>query len=120
MIGLEILPTEHLMHGFGTSIALIGFRFAIAQIYEYVERGYQGWTGKILAPPISRCLHRPQLVRSFSGCCSIWSDFGSHKKRPICLYGTARLPRIMANSVLIIGLFGLTAVGAAIFLQESD
>ena len=33
-----------------TSISLIGFGFAIAKTYEYVETSYIGKTGKILDP----------------------------------------------------------------------
>ena len=44
-----------------TSISLIGFGFAIAKSYEYVETGYEGWTGKILDP-----FHAPLFLEVLS------------------------------------------------------
>ena len=44
-----------------TSIALIGFGFAIAKSYEYVETGYEGWTGKALDP-----FHAPPFLEVLS------------------------------------------------------
>lgn len=102
-----------------TSIALIGFGFAIAKSYEYVETGYVEWTGRILDP-----FHAPLL---FGGAFIILGLLGTFAA--VIQYGRIldrirsgrftymeprRLPQIMAISVLVIGLFGLVAVGATI------
>jgi putative membrane protein len=107
-----------------TSISLIGFGFAIAQTYEYVERGYQGWTGKILDP-----FHTPLffggafIVLGLLGTSAALVQYGRILDRirsgQFIYMEPHRLPRIMAISVLVMGLFGLVAVGATIFLQKS-
>ena len=102
-----------------TSISLIGFGFAIAKSYEYVETGYEGWSGRILDP-----FHTPLF---FGGAFIILGLLGT--SAAVVQYGRIlnrirsarftymepqRLPQIMAISVLLMGLFGLVAVGATI------
>jgi putative membrane protein len=102
-----------------TSISLIGFGFAIAKSYEYAETSYEGWTGKILDP-----FHAPLF---FGGAFIILGLLGTFAA--VIQYGRIldrirsgrftymepqRLPQIMAISVLVMGLFGLVAVGATI------
>jgi putative membrane protein len=50
----RIAEDRTLMAWIRTSISLIGFGFAIAQSYEYIEKGYMETSGKILDS-----LHRP-------------------------------------------------------------
>lgn len=106
-----------------TSIALIGFGFAIAKSYEYVERGYEGWTGKILDP-----FHVPLffggafivlglLETSADGVQYGWILDRIRSGR-FTYMEPRRLPQIMATSVLVMGLFGLVAVGATILHQK--
>ena len=102
-----------------TSIALIGFGFAIAKSYEYVETGYEGWTGKILDP-----FHAPLffggafIVLGLLGTFAAVAQYGRILDRirngRFIYMEPQRLPQIMAISVLVIGLFGLVAVGATI------
>ncbi len=102
-----------------TSIALIGFGFAIAKSYEYVETGYERWTGKILDP-----FHAPLLfggafiVLGFLGTLAAVIQYGRILDRirsgRFTYMEPQRLPQIMAISVLVVGLFGLVAVGATI------
>lgn len=102
-----------------TSIALIGFGFAIAKSYEYVETGYEQWTGKILDP-----FHAPLLfggsfiILGFIGTLTAVIQYGRILDRirsgRFTYMEPRRLPQILAISVLVIGLFGLVAVGATI------
>ncbi len=102
-----------------TSIALIGFGFAIAKSYEYAEAGYEGWTGRILDP-----FHAPLF---FGGAFIILGVLGTFAA--VVQYGRIldrirsgrftymepqRLPQIMAISVLVMGLLGLVGVSATI------
>lgn len=102
-----------------TSIALIGFGFAMAKSYEYVEIGYEGWTGKILDP-----FHAPLflggafIILGLLGTTAAVVQYGRILDRirsgRFTYMEPHRLPKIMAVSVLALGLFGLVAVGATI------
>jgi putative membrane protein len=102
-----------------TSISLIGFGFAIAKSYEYVETGYEGWTGKILDP-----FHAPLffggafivlgLLGTFAAVIQYGRILDRIRSGRFTYMERQRLSQIMAISVLVIGLFGLVAVGATI------
>jgi putative membrane protein len=102
-----------------TSISLIGFGFAIAKSYEYVETGYEGWTGKILDP-----FHAPLffggafivlgLLGTFAAVIQYGRILDRIRNGRFIYMEPQRLPQIMAISVLVIGLFGLVAVGVTI------
>lgn len=106
-----------------TSVSLIGFGFAIAKCYEYVETGYQGWTGKILDP-----LHTPLflggafIILGLLGTSAAVVQYGRILDRirsgRFTYMEPRRLPQIMAISVLLMGLFGLVAVRATILHQK--
>lgn len=106
-----------------TSVSLIGFGFAIASSYEYAEISYQGWTGKILDP-----FHTPLLfgatlmVVGLMGTLAAVIQYGQILDRirsgRFTYMEPQRLPQIMAIMVLVIGLFGLVAVGAAILWHK--
>jgi putative membrane protein len=102
-----------------TSISLIGFGFAIAKSYEYVETGYEGWTGKILDP-----FHAPLffggafivlgLLGTFAAVIQYGRILDRIRSGRFTYMEPQRLPQIMAISVLVMGLFGLVAVGVTI------
>jgi putative membrane protein len=102
-----------------TSISLIGFGFAIAKSYEYVETGYEGWTGKILDP-----FHAPLffggafivlgLLGTFAAVIQYGRILDRIRSGRFIYIEPQRLPQMMAISVLVIGLFGLVAVGVTI------
>jgi putative membrane protein len=102
-----------------TSISLIGFGFAIAKSYEYVETGYEGWTGKILDP-----FHAPLffggafivlgLLGTFAAVIQYGRILDRIRSGRFIYMEPQRLPQMMAISVLVIGLFGLVAVGVTI------
>jgi len=102
-----------------TSISLIGFGFAIAKSYEYVETGYEGWTGKILDP-----FHAPLffggafivlgLLGTFAAVIQYGRILDRIRNGRFIYMEPQRLPQMMAISVLVIGLFGLVAVGVTI------
>ena len=104
-----------LMAWIRTSISLIGFGFAIAKTYEYIEADYMEETGRALD-----ALHTPVIfgisfivlgmLGIFAGVIQygrilnrIHSDqFTYIEPRPV--------PKIMAILLLVIGVFGLVAI----------
>lgn len=101
-----------------TSISLIGFGFAIAKSFEYLETGYHEQTGKILDP-----YHAPVffgaafIVLGLLGTLAAVIQYGRIVDRirsgRFTYMEPCRLPQMMAIMVLVIGLFGLVVVGAA-------
>ncbi len=106
-----------------TSISLIGFGFAIAKSYEYVETGYEDWTGRILDP-----FHAPLffgsafivigLIGTFAAVIQYGRILDRIKRGQFTYMEPQRLSQIMAIMVLVIGLFGLGAVVATILWHK--
>lgn len=103
-----------------TSISLIGFGFAIAKLYQYVETGYERETGRILDPS-----HAPLFFGAAFMILGLLGTVGAviqyrHvldriRSGRFTYMEFQRLPQIMAIAVVVIGVFGLVAVGATIF-----
>ncbi|MFH0960316.1 MAG: DUF202 domain-containing protein [Pseudomonadota bacterium] len=103
-----------------TSISLIVFGFAIAKLYEYVETGYEQQTGRILDPSHTPVIFGAAfIILGLLGTLAAVIQYGRILDRirsgRFIYMEPHRLPQIMAIMVLIIGLFGLVVVGAAIF-----
>ena len=103
-----------------TSISLIVFGFAIAKLYEYVETGYEQQTGRILDPSHTPVIFGAAfIILGLLGTLAAVIQYGRILDRlrsgRFTYMEPHRLPQIMAIMVLIIGLFGLVVVGAAIF-----
>lgn len=103
-----------------TSISLIVFGFAVAKLYEYVETGYEQQTGRILDPSHTPVIFGAAfIILGLLGTLAAVIQYGRILDRirsgRFTYMEPHRLPQIMAIMVLIIGLFGLVVVGAAIF-----
>lgn len=103
-----------------TSISLIVFGFAVAKLYEYVETGYEQQTGRILDPSHTPVIFGAAfIILGLLGTLAAVIQYGRILDRirsgRFTYMEPHRLPQILAIMVLIIGLFGLVVVGAAIF-----
>lgn len=104
-----------LMAWIRTSLALIGFGFAIAQGYEYLESDYLGKTGEVLDS-----LHTPfyfgasfmilGLLGTLVGAIQYKWILRQINSDKFVYSETLPLPLIMAVGLLVIGVLGLLAI----------
>ena len=104
-----------LMAWIRTSISLIGFGFAIAKSYDYIEKDYIEKTGKVLD-----ALHTPTIfgasfiVLGMLGLLAGVIQYGRILKRIHSDQFTYEepwpLPKLMAIILLLIGVFGIIAI----------
>jgi len=104
-----------LMAWIRTSISLIGFGFAIAKTYEYIEADYMEETGRVLD-----ALHTPVIfgisfivlgmVGIFAGVIQYGRILNRIHSDQFTYIEPRPLPKIMAILLLVIGVFGLFAI----------
>ena len=104
-----------LMAWIRTSISLIGFGFAIAKSYEYIEKDYFEKTGKVLD-----AIHTPAIfgasfiLLGMLGLLAGVIQYGRILKRiqsDQFTYEEPRpLPKLMAIILLLIGVFGIISI----------
>ncbi|MGI9525230.1 MAG: YidH family protein [Hyphomicrobiaceae bacterium] len=104
-----------LMAWIRTSLALIGFGFAIAQSFEYVEAYYQQQTGRLLDT-----MHTPLvfgagfmvlgLLGTLAGVIQYKRVLARIESDEFKYSAFRPIPMIMSFALLIIGLFGLVAI----------
>lgn len=104
-----------LMAWIRTSISLIGFGFAIAKTYEYIEADYMEETGRALD-----ALHTPVIfgisfivlgmLGIFAGVIQYGRILNRIHSDQFTYIEPRPLPKIMAILLLVIGVFGLIAI----------
>ena len=104
-----------LMAWIRTSISLIGFGFAIAKTYEYVEADYMEKTGKILDAAHTPIVFGAGLmILGILGLLAGVVQYGRMlhrlKSEQYTYVEPYPLPKIMAILLIVIGIFGIWAI----------
>jgi putative membrane protein len=102
-----------------TAVSLIGFGFAIAKTYEFMEAGYGAQTGRVLDG-----LHAPLwfgaafILLGLAGVVGAIMQYdrviAKVKSGTFVFEETRPLPKFVAIALLIIGVFGLLVISLSI------